>query len=818
MTTPSQIIPINIEDEMKESYLSYSMSVIIGRALPDVRDGLKPVHRRILFGMDEVGNQWNRPYKKSARIVGDVMGKYHPHGDAAIYDTLVRMAQDFSMRYTLVDGQGNFGSIDGDPPAAMRYTEVRLDRIATEMLDDLDKETVDFVPNYDGGEHEPIVLPSKIPNLLLNGSSGIAVGMSTNIPPHNLTELINAVVAQAKNPDITVDQLMKHIPGPDFPTGGFITGKNPIKEAYETGRGIIKLRAKAKIEKQKKGDREVIIVNEIPYQVNKSRLIERIADLVKDDKIKGISDIRDESDRDGIRIVIDVKRGEIAEVVLNQLYKHTPMDTSFGIIMLALVRNQPRVLSLKEVINHFLEHRKEVVTRRTQFELAKAEARLHILEGLKIALDHLDEVIALIRKSDSPQVAKDGLMQKLGLSDIQAQAILDMRLQRLTALERDKILDERKELIATVKRLKEILDDESLILGIVTDELGEIKDRYGDERKTEILDSSEEISIEDLIADEDMVVTITHEGYIKTTSLSVYRSQRRGGKGRTGMTTKEMDFVESLFIASQHNYVLFFSNFGKCYWLKVHEIPEAGPTARGKALVNLLNLADGEKVAAVLPVVEFNDDQFIIMATKEGVVKKTKLSAYSKPRIGGIIALTIRDDDELIEAKLTSGSDEILLSSYFGQAIRFKEEDVRDMGRTATGVRGIKLDKGDEVVSLEVIQNAEAQILTVTEKGYGKRTLVSEYRITGRGGKGVITIKTTGKNGRVVGTFQVTNDTEVMMITTHGGKVIRMNASEISIFGRGTQGVRLIGLAEDEQVAAVAKVVEREQGPIDEIQ
>ncbi len=818
MTTPSQIIPINIEDEMKESYLSYSMSVIIGRALPDVRDGLKPVHRRILFGMDEVGNQWNRPYKKSARIVGDVMGKYHPHGDAAIYDTLVRMAQDFSMRYTLVDGQGNFGSIDGDPPAAMRYTEVRLDRIATEMLDDLEKETVDFVPNYDGGEHEPIVLPSKIPNLLLNGSSGIAVGMSTNIPPHNLTELINAVIAQAANPEITVDELMKHLPGPDFPTGGFITGKNPIREAYETGRGIIKLRAKAKIEKQKKGDREVIIVNEIPYQVNKSRLIERIADLVKDDKIKGISDIRDESDRDGIRIVIDVKRGEIAEVVLNQLYKHTPMDTSFGIIMLALVRNQPRVLSLKEVINHFLEHRKEVVTRRTQFELAKAEARLHILEGLKIALDHLDEVIALIRKSDSPQVAKDGLMQKLGLSDIQAQAILDMRLQRLTALERDKILDERKELIATVKRLKEILDNESLILGIVTDELGEIKDRYGDERKTEILDSSEEISIEDLIADEDMVVTITHEGYIKTTSLSVYRSQRRGGKGRTGMTTKELDFVESLFIASQHNYVLFFSNFGKCYWLKVHEIPEAGPTARGKALVNLLNLAEGEKVAAVLPVIEFNDDQSIIMATKEGIVKKTKLSAYSKPRIGGIIAVTIRDDDELIEAKLTSGSDEILLSSHFGQAIRFKEQDVRDMGRTATGVRGIKLDKGDEVVSLEVIQNSEAQILTVTEKGYGKRTLVSEYRVTGRGGKGVITIKTTGKNGRVVGTFQVTNDTEVMMITTHGGKVIRMNASEISIFGRGTQGVRLIGLAEDEQVAAVAKVVEREQGPIDEIQ
>jgi len=810
MTTPSQIIPINIEDEMKESYLSYSMSVIIGRALPDVRDGLKPVHRRILFGMDEVGNQWNRPYKKSARIVGDVMGKYHPHGDAAIYDTLVRMAQDFSMRYTLVDGQGNFGSIDGDPPAAMRYTEVRLDRIATEMLDDLEKETVDFVPNYDGGEHEPLVLPSKIPNLLLNGSSGIAVGMSTNIPPHNLTELINAVVAQAANPEITLDELMTHLPGPDFPTAGFITGKNPIREAYATGRGIIKLRARARIEKQKKGDREVIIINEIPYQVNKSRLIERIADLVKDDKIKGISDIRDEFDRDGIRVVVDVKRGEIAEVVLNQLYKHTPMDTSFGIIMLALVRNQPRVLSLKEVINHFLEHRKEVVTRRTQFELAKAEARLHILEGLKIALDHIDEVIALIRKSDSPQVAKDGLMQKLGLSAIQAQAILDMRLQRLTALERDKIIDERKELIQTVKGLKEILDQDNLILGIVTDELADIKNRYGDARKTEILDSLEEISIEDLIADEDMVVTISHDGYIKTTSLSIYRSQRRGGKGRTGMGTKELDFIETLFIASQHNYVLFFSNHGKCYWLKVHEIPEAGPTARGKALVNLLNLAEGENIAAVLPVVEFNDQQSLIMATKNGVVKKTKLSAYSKPRVGGIIALNIRDDDELIVAKLTSGHDEILISSHFGQAIRFKEEDVRDMGRTATGVRGIRLDKGDKVVGLEVIENSGAQILTVTEKGYGKRTLVSEYRITGRGGKGVITIKTTGKNGRVVGTFQVTNDTQIMMITTQGGKVIRMNASEISIFGRGTQGVRLIGLAEDEKVAAVAKVVERE--------
>ena len=811
MTTPSQILPVNIEDEMKESYLSYSMSVIIGRALPDVRDGLKPVHRRILFGMEEVGNQWNRPYKKSARIVGDVMGKYHPHGDAALYDALVRMAQDVSMRYTLVDGQGNVGSIDGDPPAAMRYTEVRLDRIASEMLQDLDKDTVDFVPNYDGGEHEPLVLPAKIPNLLLNGSSGIAVGMSTNIPPHNLNELTSAVIAQIKNPEITLDELMTHIPGPDFPTGGFITGKRPIREAYETGRGIIRIRAKARIERQKKGDREVIIVTEIPYQVNKTRLIERIADLVKEEKIKGISDIRDESDRDGIRVVIEVKRGDYADVVLNQLYKHTPMDTSFGIILLALVRNQPRVLSLKETINHFIEHRKEVVTRRTQFELAKAEARLHILEGLKIALDHLDEVIALIRGSDSPQTAKDGLMQKLGLSDLQAQAILDMRLQRLTALERDKILEERKELIATVERLKEILANEHLILEIITGELSEIKDKYGDERRTEILDSLEEISLEDLIADEDMVVTITHDGYIKTTPLSIYRSQKRGGKGRTGITTKELDFVETLFIASKHNYVLFFTNLGRCYWKKVHEIPEAGPAARGKALVNLLNLTSGEKVAAVLPVKEFKEDLYIMMATRNGIVKKTELMAYSNPRVGGIIALNIREDDELIEARLTSGNDEILLTSYFGQAIRFREDEVRDMGRTATGVIGIRLDEGDKVVSLEVIENPEAQILTVTEMGYGKRTLVSEYRITGRGGKGIITIKTTGRNGRVVGAFQVTNDTQIMIITTQSGKVIRMNASGISIFGRGTQGVKLIGLEPDERVAAVAKVVEKEQ-------
>lgn len=809
MATASQILPVNIEDEMKESYLSYSMSVIIGRALPDARDGLKPVHRRILYGMYELGNEWNKPYKKSARIVGDVMGKYHPHGDAAIYDTLVRMAQDFSMRYPLIDGQGNFGSIDGDPPAAMRYTEVRLARIAGEMLDDIEKETVEFVPNYDGSAVEPLVLPAKIPNLLLNGSSGIAVGMSTNIPPHNLGELVDAIIAQIKNPSISLDELMKHLPGPDFPTGGFICGKDSIREAYATGRGIIKIRARAKIEKQKKGEKESIIITEIPFQVNKAKLIERIAELVKEEKIKAISDIRDESDREGIRIVVEVKRGENSEVVLNQLYKHTPMDTSFGIIMLALVRNQPRILPLKDLIAQFIDHRKEVVTKRTQYELRKAEERLHILEGLKIALDHLDEVISLIRASESPQEAKEGLIERLSLSDRQAQAILDMRLQRLTALEREKIIEERDELIRTVRRLKEILEKEQLILDIIVGELEDIKNRYNDERRTEIIEGVDDISIEDLIADEDMVVTITHEGYIKNTPLSVYRSQRRGGKGKTGITTKDTDFVENIFVASTHSYVLFFTNLGRCYWLKVHEIPEAGPSAKGKAIVNLLDLSSSEKVAAVLPVREFREGQFIAMATKNGIVKKTELMAYSNPRTGGIIAVNVKDGDELIGAAITNGNNEILLTTRFGQAIRFHEEEVRDMGRTATGVIGIRLDEGDEVVSLEVIQNQDAQILTVAEMGYGKRTPVSEYRLTGRGGKGVMTIKTTEKNGRVVGAFQVTNDMQVILITTHG-KVIRMEASQISVYRRGTQGLKLIDLEPGEKVAAVAKVVERD--------
>ncbi|MGE5444919.1 MAG: DNA gyrase subunit A [Ignavibacteriales bacterium] len=809
MATTSQIVPVNIEDEMKESYLSYSMSVIIGRALPDVRDGLKPVHRRILYGMYELGNEWNKPYKKSARIVGDVMGKYHPHGDAAIYDTLVRMAQDFSMRYPLVDGQGNFGSIDGDPPAAMRYTEVRLARIASEMLDDIDKETVDFLPNYDGSAVEPTVLPAKIPNLLLNGASGIAVGMSTNIPPHNLRELIDAVIAQIKKPDISLGQLMKHIPGPDFPTGGFICGREAIKEAYATGRGIIKVRAKAKIERQKKNDKESITITEIPYQVNKSKLIERIADLVKEEKIEGISDIRDESDREGIRIVVELKRGENPEIILNQLYKHTPMDTSFGIIMLGLVRNQPKILSLKELIAQFIDHRKEIVTKRTEFELRKAEERLHILEGLKIALDNLDRVISLIRSSASPAEAKEGLISKFSLSDIQAQAILDMRLQRLTALEREKIIEERNGLIKTIRHLREVLEKEELLFDIIVTELEDIKNRYGDERRTEIIDSVEEISLEDLIADEDMVVTVTHEGYIKNTPLSVYRSQRRGGKGKTGMSTKETDFVETIFVASTHSYVLFFTNLGRCYWLKVHGIPEAGPTGKGKAVVNLLNLSSDEKIAAVLPVREFKEDKFVIMATKNGLVKKTELMAYSNPRAGGIIAVNVRDGDELIGAEITGGNNEILLTTRFGQAIRFNEGEVRETGRGATGVIGIRLEENDEVVSLEVIENQNAQILTVTEMGYGKRTPVSEYRLTARGGKGVITIKTTGKNGRVVGAFQVTDDMQVILITTHG-KIIRMEASEINVYRRGTQGLRLIDFESEERVAAVAKVIDRD--------
>ena len=810
MDISPRVQTVNIEDEMKESYLSYSMSVIVGRALPDARDGLKPVHRRILYGMHEASNAWNRPYKKSARVVGDVMGKYHPHGDSAIYDSLVRMAQDFSMRIPLVDGQGNFGSIDGDSPAAMRYTEVRLARISSEMLEDLDKETVEFFPNYDGGELEPSVLPTKVPNLLLNGSSGIAVGMSTNIPPHNLGELLDAAVAQIRKPDIAVDELMELLPGPDFPTGGFVSGKRDIRSAYATGRGIVRIRARVRIEKQKKGGKDVIIVTELPYQVNKARLAEKIAELVKEDKVTGITDIRDESDREGIRLVIDVKAGEHAQVVLNQLYKHTQMYTSFGIIMLALVRNQPRVLTLKELLASFIDHRKEVITRRTQYELRKAEERLHILEGFKIALDNLDEVVELIKASESPAAAREGLVRTFSLSERQAQAILEMRLQRLTALERDKILEERRELLETVRRLREILSSEKLILDLAVEELVELKERFGDRRRTEIVEDVEEISIEDLITDEDMVVTTTYGGYIKSVPLSVYRNQRRGGQGRTGMGTKETDFVNDLFIASRHNYILFFSSLGKCYWLKVYQIPEAGPAARGRAMVNLLNLEKGEKVAAVLPVQKFEEGLSAVMATRNGVIKKTELKAYSNPRVGGIIALRIREGDELVGASLASREDEVLLTSRNGQAIRFRGDDVRDMGRASIGVKGIKLRGDDYVVSLEVIRNPEAQILTVTEMGYGKRTVVSEYRLTKRGGVGVKTVSVTEKNGKVVGAFQVTDDTEIMLISNVGGKVIRTSVSEIRSTGRASQGVKVINLERDELVAAVARVAEKD--------
>ena len=808
MDTSSRVQTVNIEDEMKESYLSYSMSVIVGRALPDVRDGLKPVHRRILYGMNEVGNVWNRPYKKSARVVGDVMGKYHPHGDSAIYDSLVRMAQDFSMRIPLVDGQGNFGSVDGDSPAAMRYTEVRLSRISSEMLEDLDKETVEFYPNYDGGELEPSVLPTKVPNLLLNGSSGIAVGMSTNIPPHNLGELLDAVVAQIRDPNITVDRLIEIMPGPDFPTGGFVSGRDDIRTAYATGRGIVRMRARVLIEKQKKGDRDVIIVTELPYQVNKARLAQKIAELVREEKIKGISDIRDESDREGIRLVIDVKSGEHAQVVLNQLYKHTQMYTSFGIIMLALVRNQPKVLSLKELLAHFVEHRKEVITRRTQYELRKAEERLHILEGFKIALDNLDEIVELIKASESPAAAKAGLVSTFALSERQAQAILEMRLQRLTALERDKILEERRELIATVAKLKEILGSEKLILDLAVEELTELREKFGDVRRTEIVENVGEISIEDLITDEEMVVTTTYGGYIKSIPLSVYRNQRRGGRGRTGMSTRDTDFVNDLFTASRHNSILFFSSLGRCYWLKVYQVPESSPAARGRAMVNLLNLDKGEKVAAVLPVKDFSDDVSIVMATRNGIVKKTNLQAYSRPRVGGIIALNIIKGDELVGAALASEDDEVLLTSRNGQAIRFKVTDVRNMGRASVGVKGISLREGDEVVSLEVIKNQNAQILTITEMGYGKRTGISEYRLRKRGGGGVRTVNITEKNGRVVGAFQVDDETEIMIISDQAGKLIRTSVSQIRNTGRAAVGVKVINLEPEELVAAVAKVAE----------
>jgi DNA gyrase subunit A len=809
MTLDSQELPINIEDEIKRSYMDYAMSVIIDRALPDIRDGLKPVHRRILFGMREMGNEYNKPYKKSARIVGDVMGKYHPHGDTAIYDTIVRMAQDFSLRYPLVDGQGNFGSVDGDSPAAMRYTEIRMTRLAHEFLDDLDKETIDFIPNYDGSLDEPSILPTRIPNLLVNGSSGIAVGMATNIPPHNLREIVDGLLALIDQPDLPIEKLIGLIPGPDFPTAGFIYGTNGIQQAYRTGRGIIKLRARALIEKRKQQSRESIIIAELPYQVNKAKLIEKIAELVKEKKIEGIQDIRDESDREGMRIVIELKKDEIVEVILNQLYKFTAMEVTFGIIFLAIVNNRPRVMDLKTMLVLFLDFRKEVIRKRTVFELKEAERKAHILEGLKIALDHLDEVIALIRKAKNPAEAKSQLISTFSFSAIQAQSILEMRLQRLTNLEREKIQQDYLEIIKTIERLRQILASEALILNLIQEELIEIKNRYGDDRRTEIIEDTTEIELEDLIVEEDMVVTISHGGYIKRNPISLYRSQKRGGRGITGMETKEDDFVEHLFVASTHNYFLFFTNLGRLYWLKVHEIPQAGRLARGKAMVNVLNLQPKEKVATTLTVPSFEEGKSVIMVTRKGMIKKTDLMSFSRPRSGGIIATHIQGGDELIAADVTSGDRDIFLGTRDGLSIRFKEKDIREMGRMAQGVKGIRLSPADWVVGVEVLSR-EGTIMTVTENGFGKRTRTEEYREQGRAGKGIITIKTTDRNGPVVGVLQVTDEDDFMIITDRG-KIIRLRVKDISVIGRNTQGVRLINLEEQEKVVSVARSAAREE-------
>ncbi|MET0517075.1 MAG: DNA gyrase subunit A [Nitrospiraceae bacterium] len=802
---------IAIEDEMRSSYLDYAMSVIVGRALPDVRDGFKPVHRRILFAMNEMGLASNRAYRKSAKIVGEIMGNYHPHGDAAIYDTLVRMAQDFNMRYMLVDGQGNYGSMDGDPPAAMRYTEARMTKLAEEMLADIDKETVDFGPNYDESREEPLVLPARVPNLLINGAGGIAVGYATNIPTHNLGEVIDGLMLLLENPEVTIPQLMKKIPGPDFPTAGFIYGNEGIKKAYETGRGLLTLRAKAAIETDERTERDRIIVTEIPYQVNKASLIEKIADLVQDGRVEGISDIRDESDREGVRVVIELKRNEIPLVILNNLYKHTQLQTTFGVIMLALVNNRPEVLNLKQILVAFVEHRREVVVRRTAFELRKAEERAHILEGLKIALDNLDAVIALIRRSASPDEARAGLMTQFQLTEIQATAILEMRLQRLTQLERNKLIEEYREVLKQIEYLKSVLASEALVRTIIKDELLQIRTAFIDERRTQIVKEEAELTVEDLIADEEVVVTISHTGYIKRNPVTLYRAQRRGGKGKIAMGVKEEDFVETLFTASTHDYLLFFTDAGKVFWLKVHEIPEAGRAAKGKALVNLLALSPDEKVTASLPVKEFRDDRYIVMATKQGVIKKTELSAYGNPRQGGIIALSLDEGDKLIGVELTDGQREILLGTRRGITIRFKEDDVRPMGRTAHGVRGITLEEGDQVIGMETITpDSTTAILTVTEGGYGKRTPVNEYRIQGRGGKGIISVKTTERNGLAVGFLQVRDDDEIMLMAAMG-KVLRCKVDDIREIGRNTQGVRLLDLEGDEdRVVAVARLVERE--------
>ena len=804
---------VNIEDEMKKSYMDYAMSVIIGRALPDVRDGLKPVHRRILYSMYETGYRHNKPYKKCARIVGDIMGKYHPHGDTAIYDTLVRMAQDFSLRYMLVDGQGNFGSIDGDPPAAMRYTESRLARIADEVMADLEKDTVDFVPNYDESLQEPSLLATRLPLLLLNGSSGIAVGMATNIPPHNLTEIINGTIALINNPKIIIEELMKHIHGPDFPTAGFINGREGILSAYKTGRGVIRLRARALIEKNARNDRESIVVTELPYQVNKATLIEKIAELVRDKKIGGISDLRDESDREGIRVVIDLKRDENSAIILNQLYKFTQMETSFGIIMLAISENRPYVFNLKEVLEKFVAFRQEIVVRRTKFELARAKERAHILEGYIIALNNIDEIIKVIKASKNANEAAVALCAKFSLSEIQAKAILEMRLQRLTGLERDKIDAEYVEVTALIAHLAGILADPQKVLQVIIEELTEIREKYGDERRTEIVASTEDINIEDMIVEEDVVVTISHAGYIKRNAVSLYKSQHRGGRGKVGMGTKEEDFVEKIFIASTHHYLLVFTNMGKVYWLKVYQIPQAGRAAKGKAMVNLVNLAPGEKVSATLPVKEFVADKFIVMVTKKGIIKKTDLAAYSNPRAGGIIAISIDEGDELVDVQLTMGNQDVFLGTRLGMAIRFNEDDVRDTGRTARGVRGINLDEGDDVIGVEIPAQGTF-MLTISENGFGKCTPIDEYRVQTRGGKGTINLKTVAKIGNVSGVLQVQGEENIMLIS-NAGKVIRLKVQEVPINHRVTQGVKLIDLEPEEKLVGVARTTQEAEGPDD---
>lgn len=798
---------VNIQDEMKKSYLEYSMSVIVGRALPDIRDGLKPVHRRVLYGMHELRNYFNRPFKKSARVVGDVIGKYHPHGDAAVYDTIVRMAQDFSMRYPLIDGQGNFGSVDGDPPAAMRYTEVRMTRLAQDFLSDLDKETVDLVSNYDGSISEPVILPTTIPNLLVNGSSGIAVGMATNIPPHNLSEICEAIVKIIDDPRVDLEELMEIIPGPDLPTAGFILGKRGIREAYKTGRGIIKIRARAFVEKfGHNQNKERIVISEIPYQVNKGKLLEKIAELVKEKKIEGLSEIRDESDRDGMRIVVEVKRDGKALVILNRLYKYTQMNVSLGIILLAIVNGRPQILTLKEILEQFIAHRREIVIRRTIHDLKKAEERAHILEGLKKALDFLDDVIELIRSSPDPKEAKSRLVSEFDLSDVQAQAILDMRLQRLTGLEREKINAEYQDLIKDIARFRSILDSPAMVSQIIKDEMKEIQDRHGDERRTEILQDAEEIEMEDLIAEEDMVVTVSHRGYIKRNPISLYRAQRRGGKGLTGVRPKAEDFVELLFVASSHDHLLFFTNMGRVYWKKVHEIPEAGRMSRGKAIVNLLDTKAGERVATTLSVRDFEEGKYVVMATRKGMVKKTELKSYSNPRSGGIVAVKMRERDELIAVRVTNGEEDIFVSTRQGKSIRFHESELRGMGRVTTGNIGIRMEPGDEAVGMEILGD-RATILTVTENGYGKRTRTEEYRPQSRGGKGIFTIKTTERNGPVVYCCQVTDQDQLMIITGHG-KIIRLRAGDISVIGRNTQGVKLIDLGENEKVVGVATVMD----------